>query len=143
MKTCSRCKKEPKLDNHPAYCGKCRREYAKEWRKKNPNYRKSYKKPTREEANRSKESLRRRNWNYVMDIKKDTPCADCDGTFFPSAMHFDHIRGKKLMNIGTAAHQSWSIKKLQQEIDKCELVCANCHAVRTWGQKPYKYSNLD
>ena len=31
----------------------------------------------------------------------------------------------------------YSIKRIQEEIDKCELVCANCHRYRTWERKDY------
>lgn len=68
---------------------------------------------------------------YVAEAKRDIPCADCGGTFPPCCMHFDHVpeRGPKLFNLGAASH---SIKAVQAEIEKCDIVCANCHAIRTW-----------
>jgi hypothetical protein len=46
-------------------------------------------------------------------------------------MHFDHVpgRGPKLFNLGSG---DYSIKTVQAEIEKCDIVCANCHAIRTW-----------
>lgn len=60
---------------------------------------------------------------------KDKPCADCGGTFPPECMDFDHVRGRKLLCIG----QSWNLsaERLEREIAKCEVVCANCHRIRT------------
>jgi hypothetical protein len=68
---------------------------------------------------------------YVADIKKDAVCADCGGKFPPCVLDFDHVpeRGPKLFNIGTS---DVSIKRLEAEIAKCDIVCANCHRIRTW-----------
>ena len=60
---------------------------------------------------------------------KDEPCLDCKRKFPPCAMDFDHVRGDKEFTIGP----SWAtaLDKLLEEIEKCELVCANCHRIRT------------
>ena len=54
---------------------------------------------------------------------------DCGQCFPPCAMDFDHVRGEKVGNVGGMALASWA--KLQAEIAKCEIVCANCHRQRT------------
>ncbi len=46
-------------------------------------------------------------------------------------MDFDHVRGRKLMNIGRAVGGNVSITKILAEIAKCEVVCAVCHRIRT------------
>jgi len=44
-------------------------------------------------------------------------------------MDFDHVRGEKL---GTVSDLIFGeIENLLDEMDKCELVCANCHRIRT------------
>lgn len=61
---------------------------------------------------------------------KDQPCADCGIQYPPCVMEFDHVRGTKSFNIG--GNSSWlSHQKLLKEIEKCDVVCANCHAMRT------------
>jgi hypothetical protein len=44
-------------------------------------------------------------------------------------MDFDHVRGRKLFNIG-ASLSTVSLVRLLKEIAKCEIVCANCHRLR-------------
>ena len=75
---------------------------------------------------------RERNAKFVRDLKESTPCADC-GKFYPwYVMDFDHLRDK-IADVGTMATQTVvSLKTLQEEIDKCEIVCSNCHRVRTF-----------
>ncbi len=45
-------------------------------------------------------------------------------------MDFDHVHGKKLFTIGSGIVRA--LKKVMNEIAKCDLVCANCHRVRTY-----------
>jgi 5-methylcytosine-specific restriction endonuclease McrA len=60
---------------------------------------------------------------------KAHPCMDCHQTFHPDAMEFDHCRGEKSFNIARARNLSWP--RIRAEILKCDLVCANCHRIRT------------
>jgi hypothetical protein len=60
---------------------------------------------------------------------------DCGGSFHPAAMQWDHIGTDKRINISDAVHKGWSRARILTEIAKCELVCSNCHAVRTWTRR--------
>lgn len=58
-------------------------------------------------------------------------CADCGYNKHPAALEFDHRPGEtKLFNIGEKMGTR-SRKALWEEIAKCDVVCANCHAIRT------------
>lgn len=65
----------------------------------------------------------------TIDRLKSVPCADCGGTFPPICMDFDHVGDDKSFTISRASTRS--IKTVLAEIAKCEVVCANCHRVRT------------
>jgi hypothetical protein len=69
---------------------------------------------------------------YVRE-QKNKPCADCGGSYPHYVMDFDHVRGQKICEISNIANRRLSLRKLQDEIAKCDLVCANCHRVRTYG----------
>lgn len=61
---------------------------------------------------------------------KSKPCMDCGGEYIPTAMHFDHIGTDKEYDIASMLCQnSW--ETIEKEIAKCDLVCGNCHALRT------------
>ena len=68
---------------------------------------------------------------YV-DAKKEGPCEDC-GVVYPSyVMDFDHRDpATKHRGVATAVSEGWAIARIQAEIDKCDLVCSNCHRERT------------
>ena len=65
----------------------------------------------------------------VKSYKESNPCTDC-GNFFPYyVMDLDHLSDK--ISIVSAMFGKYSTKKILEEIEKCELVCANCHRIRT------------
>jgi hypothetical protein len=99
-------------------------EYQKRWYQEN------------KEAHKARASARNKAYreemrDKIVYLKSTTPCTDC-GIFYPSyVMQFDHIGTDKIMAVSTMIQRMWSRENIQKEIDKCELVCANCHAVRT------------
>lgn len=63
-------------------------------------------------------------------IKTDSPCADCGNKFPAICMDFDHQRDKiEEVSQMVGSGVKWDI--IQTEIDKCEVVCACCHRIRT------------
>lgn len=68
---------------------------------------------------------------HVNAIKEGTPCADCGGVFDSVCMDFDHLGDDKTASIGLMVSKGMSTRRIDEEIAKCELVCANCHRVRT------------
>lgn len=60
------------------------------------------------------------------------PCVDCGVQYPPMAMDFDHISDNKKLNISVMVIQCASKARIRREMAKCELVCSNCHRVRTF-----------
>lgn len=58
---------------------------------------------------------------------KGSACADCGGSFHYCQLDFDHVRGDKL---GCVPHMG-AAAAIRAEAEKCDVVCANCHRVRT------------
>jgi hypothetical protein len=85
---------------------------------------------------RQKESVRKRQ-NQLRDqihsFKESNPCVDC-GNFYPYyVMQFDHLRDKKFaVGIRSASYGS---AYFNAEMEKCDIVCANCHAIRTYQRR--------
>jgi len=70
---------------------------------------------------------------FIETLKESAPCADCK-QFFPAVcMDFDHLPGThKIATIARMiGHGNYSIEELKSEVEKCQLVCANCHRIRT------------
>lgn len=69
-----------------------------------------------------------------MQKAKNVPCADCGKSYPYYVMDFDHVRGTKVLRI--SAMQDRKLEVLEEEIAKCDVVCANCHRERTYGIRP-------
>jgi len=83
-----------------------------------------------DQARERKQLLNRVRTAYLLDFFSSNPCADC-GESDPVVLEFDHLDAmSKRFAIGNAlAYRSW--KAIREEMDKCEVVCANCHRRRT------------
>lgn len=67
---------------------------------------------------------------YVADIKESKPCADCGISYPHYVMDFDHI-GDNKDGIIQEFVKRHNIRALNEEIAKCEVVCSNCHRIRS------------
>lgn len=68
---------------------------------------------------------------YIQAIKLERGCADCGYRENAVALDFDHLPGHtKEFRIATMA-AGFSRAKIDAEIAKCDVVCANCHRIRT------------
>jgi hypothetical protein len=67
-----------------------------------------------------------------LDITGEGKCKDCGETDY-RVLVFDHLRDKTA-NVSVFLTRSW--KKALAEAAKCEVVCSNCHAIRTYERRP-------
>lgn len=59
-------------------------------------------------------------------------CMDCGYSDHPAALQFDHKPGTdKADSIGAMVSRGLRWETIESEMSKCEVVCANCHAIRT------------
>lgn len=68
---------------------------------------------------------------WLDSLKEGHPCADCGETFPPWVMHWDHLPGYLKINEISSMVGSHRRALILDELAKCELVCANCHVMRT------------
>lgn len=75
---------------------------------------------------------RRQIKDRILEIKSETSCVDC-GIMYPGEpwlMEFDHVRGEKKYNI-SQIHLRGSWRILEEELEKCDLLCVICHRRRS------------
>lgn len=91
-----------------------------------------YKKNSKEYIDRSKKRNKEQavtNRQLMKEYLQDKKCCDCSETD-PVVLQFDHVRGEKIDSVSVImARCSWS--KVLEEIEKCDIRCANCHLKRT------------
>lgn len=76
---------------------------------------------------------KRQKAKTIIDEIKKAPCMDCGVSYPPYVMDFDHRdETVKVDNVANmVGHANNSMTLIMEEIAKCDLVCANCHRIRT------------
>jgi hypothetical protein len=132
LKRCKRCNIDKDIDDFHYYskakdkrqyhCKQCSSEISREAYKNNDERRKGI----RDRGQKALEEAQ----SFVYSWLKVHPCIDC-GEADPVVLEFDHIRDDKTSNIANMIGSKMSIVSIYEEIQKCEVVCANCHRRRT------------
>ena len=111
-------------DGLQPWCKACRKAY-------DATYHQRVKERRREQKRRNKEAF----LVWYRALKESVPCADCGQHHHHAAMQFDHLPGAgKRGDVGDLMRYS-SRQLVLDEIAKCEPVCANCHAIRTFERR--------
>lgn len=115
-------------------CRACRDEYAHENFDRLQQWRKNYNVNNRTKRVARLYEMRAKARAYV-DTFKTKPCADCTRTFPPVAMDLDHVRGAKSRSVSSLVGGGYRMELIEQELAKCDVVCACCHRIRTAKRK--------
>lgn len=68
----------------------------------------------------------------INEIKMKKGCARCGYKEHPAALDFNHIRDK---HFNISQDPKRSLEAIMQEIEKCEILCSNCHRIVTYEEK--------
>lgn len=132
MKRCPRCgetkplsafsKNRRRKDGLHSICKACRAKYDHE-RYEIAQGRAMPMRPQRSERGRTA---------WLRSLKESRPCSDCGGIFPYQVMQWDHRPGFEKLGDISADFWGRPREEVLAEIAKCDLVCANCHAIRTF-----------
>lgn len=131
MKVCTKCGLSKTLDSFSNYkrnkdgkhsnCKECRNNYYK------LNVSKSQKEIKRLKKRNQEKRIAAQNYIRIL---KNNPCVDCGNIYPYYNMQFDHLEDKE-WTLGRLVSIGASLKQIDKEIKKCELVCVLCHGDRT------------
>lgn len=93
----------------------------RQWALNNPEKRK--------EIGRKSSAKLRKKRQEILNDAKDKPCADCGREYPPAVMDLHHTRGEKVAAVSKMLVNA-SLEDFLAEIDKCDVLCANCHRMR-------------
>jgi len=86
--------------------------------------------------NGSTRLLERQSLYDRVNYYKRMPCMDCGQTFPEVCMDFDHRDADaKVRPISQMVNRRSSWATIRAEMDKCDLVCSNCHRIRTQSRR--------
>jgi hypothetical protein len=140
MKTCYTCKlskpftdfarKTRNKDGFQSECKDCRRVYQQQWYRVNSE---THKNKVAKRNGRIVQELRQ----FVHNYKQNHPCAHC-GFNHPAALQFHHHDDNKDMEVAVMVAHRYSKERIIEEINKCTILCANCHAIHHYNERKNK-----
>lgn len=76
----------------------------------------------------------------IVTYKREHKCTDCKFNFPPICMEFDHLKekGGRQNEVNILVRQG-RMTAARQEILKCDLLCSNCHRIRTATRNGWNY----
>lgn len=132
MKTCSLCKlpkskgefnkNQTKPDGLQTKCRDCSRKHSKGYYAANSNKMKTQ---VAEAGERRIEENSAKLVGYL--LAHPCKCGEKD----PVVLDFDHVVGKKIANVSHMVSNGSGWNRIEKEIRKCQVLCANCHRRKT------------
>lgn len=114
-----------------------------QWRQENKDKLKAYRRDYYH-RNKEKEKARITKTNKIRkdlirewldDYKSNKKCLRCDESHI-GCLEFHHRDPKfKEVEIAQAVRIGWSIERIKEEIEKCDILCANCHRKLHWEER--------
>ena len=134
MKECTKCKKQKPLEEfnfkikkknlRHVHCKECTRLFIKNHYNRNKEYYLT-------KARKRNKYLRYKINSYISSYLLSHPCVEC-GEKDLAVLEFDHTgQIPKFKAVSHLIKDQVSLVKIQEEIDKCVVRCANCHRKKT------------
>ena len=92
-----------------------KKEYDKQWAKEHCEERTEYKR-----------QWRIKKYKFIDDYKLSKGCSVCGYNKCAVALDFHHD-GDKEFGIAKAIADNYSLEKIKIEMEKCDILCSNCH----------------
>jgi transposase len=89
----------------------------------------------KEKTHKRTRDLRSANIEKLRSLKESFGCADCKEMYPHYVLEFDHLPEYEKSGIVSTIARRHSWEKALEEVKKCEIVCGNCHSIRTWNRK--------
>ena len=131
-KTCYKCQKNLSIesfsknkgrkDGRNSQCKECQKKY------KDLHYINN-KRMYKDKAKRHDKKIRTWWYEYKLKLK----CSQCNFAH-PAAIDFHHI-GDKEINLSQAVHDGWGKERILAEVEKCQVLCSNCHRILHWNER--------
>jgi len=111
---------------------------SEEWKEYQRHYQRSWHQRHRVKRLARMYERKRAIRTHIQNMKNQLYCVDC-GQRHPATLHFHHLHSEdKVFDISYAANRGFSLDRIKKEIEKCIVLCANCHAIRHYNMRNEK-----
>jgi hypothetical protein len=117
-------KNKAKKDGYNTICRVCSNLRSKKYYEDNVDH---HKKVIAKRKKKILKEVRKKIFQYY----KENPCVIC-GENDPIVLEFDHReKGTKIKEVSSLVGSGWGWETIKKEIEKCDVMCANCHRRKT------------
>ena len=114
---------------------------SEKWKEYQRNYQRSWHQRNKEKRLARLYEKKAAIYEYAQNIKNQLYCADC-GQRHPATLQFHHLNSEnKTFTIGDAVNKGFSLDRIKKEIEKCIVLCANCHFIRHYNIRNKKQTS--
>ena len=78
---------------------------------------------------------RRKHKEWFEEYKSTLECRQCGFKGHGVAFDFHHPNKDKEFNISNLAGQTSNKERILKEIEKCTVLCSNCHRIHHWNER--------
>jgi hypothetical protein len=83
---------------------------------------------------------RKKQLEYIKSKKEGVSCLDCGVSYPGPVMEYHHLDPtQKDPNFGLRQMKCWGTSRIDEELSKCVILCANCHRMRHLDDLTAKY----
>lgn len=136
VKKCSKCSTErayvefhKKGNSYQSWCKQCVYVYHKD-RRNGELTTLVIKNKLKDNLKKYKKSIKEKLEQRIVSILNKSLCVKCGETNILT-LDFDHYKGKKEFGISKAISKCYSWKRISKELNKCQILCSNCHRIKT------------
>ena len=155
IKTCTKCgssksvsefqKTDSNTSGYRSVCIDCKRKAGRAYSKEHPggDPKKRLRDLTGWKKREKARAKRRKNRinSYLNGLKESTPCYDCGRKLPYYCVDFDHLDSSmKVKSLNRLRHAP-SVSHIENEVNKCEVICANCHRTREASRRADMYAS--
>lgn len=137
-KMCTKCRETKPLEHfyfkkigrYESFCRPCCSERARNYQHANAKL---------VQTRKMQYERKRRKWRaqFAIEYLSTHPCVDCRNIDI-RVLEFDHVRGVKRRTVSDLLMRGYAEKTILEEIAKCDVVCTNCHKIRTAKQQNWR-----
>jgi hypothetical protein len=114
---------------------------SEKWKEYHRTYHRSWHQRNREKRLARMYERKAAIYQHVQNVKRQLCCVDC-GQRHPATLQFHHLNSEnKVFNISDAARRGTSLDRIQKEMQKCIVLCANCHLIRHYNMRKKNQSS--
>jgi len=134
-------KKEKIAEKKKRYYNKHIKRTTKKYKKRDAEKSKLYRRRHAEEINQRDRSRKKEKREWIDNYKKTKKCMTCGEDKFCCLVFHHNGSEEKDFTVAAAVSRGYGKKRIMAEMEKCDVLCSNCHLELHYKENNENYKN--